>query len=187
MGKEKDMKNDSCKIRSIQNSKSWKLHPFGFSKVKRHPFAGSKCHHETSLACLELNDVFTKKHLEHQGGTTGYCDCTGIAEGISEVHDLPQDPQWKHIFFVIYCTFAPIPWRHRKLSDMELTPASQHQQLSCWFEGLVVEFTPFRTFVDFMAAGALACGFYRFCEFLGQQAAGPCDKNRGTQNMTSSR
>eukprot|EP00434_Breviolum_minutum_P022246 symbB.v1.2.019632.t3/scaffold1616.1/size109294/8 len=32
--------------------------------------------------------------------------------------------------------------RHRKLSDMELT-----------------------TFVDFMAAGALACGFYRFCEF----------------------
>lgn len=100
------MKNDSCKILSIQNSKSWKLHPFGFSKVKRHPFAGSKCHHETSLACLELNDVFTKKHLEHQGGTTGYCDCTGIAEGISEVHDLPQDPQWKHIFFVIYCTFG---------------------------------------------------------------------------------
>ena len=91
----------SYKILSIGNSKSWKVHPLAFFFSEAN-FAGSKCHHETSIACAEPNYFFTKKSRKVRE-EFGYCDCTGIAERISEVHNLTQDLQWKHFFLFCFC------------------------------------------------------------------------------------
>ena len=90
-----------------------------------------------------------------------------------------------NIFFLWYTVPLDIPWRHRKLSDMELTPASQIgswavvRRVGCWVhpEGPLLISWPRALW---RVASTVSVSFWG-------SNAGPCDKNRGTQNMTSRR
>lgn len=165
--KKRTWKTTVAKSFNIQNSKSWKLHLLGFCKNEAIPLQAANVIMKPRLLVLS-STTFSQKIIwnireEQQGIVTvqvllkEYQRCTTYLKILSG----------NIFFFVIYCTFGH-PLEAPETVGHGIDACFPDRQLSCCSKGWLLS-SPRRTFVDFMAAGALACGFYRFCEFLGQQ------------------